>query len=132
MQTFKYHRPHPDDTNDEKVEEPPSSTPEAAPASSAISVIHLDTSPSARAPRSPRSTQATRSFRKKYYADISDKQWNDWRWQTGNRICKRSHLESLILLSDDEHSALSRINDKLPLGITPYYASLIDKHDSSH
>jgi lysine 2,3-aminomutase len=88
-------------------------------------LIHLDTSPSAKLSRTNRSTAGTRAFRKRFYPDIADKLWNDWQWQIVNRISGAAQLASMIRLSQDEQVALCQPETKLPLGITPYYASLI-------
>ncbi|MDX9786658.1 MAG: KamA family radical SAM protein [Desulfobacterales bacterium] len=130
MQTLMQIEPSVEDQSDEKVEEPPSSALYSVPAPAIVSIINLDTAPTARAPRQTRSTAKTRDFRKRFYPDISDKQWNDWQWQIGNRINKLPHLETLITLSEDERIALSQPENKLPLGITPYYASLISRQDA--
>lgn len=70
-----------------------------------------------------------RSFRKRFYPEVSDADWNDWRWQTRNRIRRLDQLERIIRLSDDERSAIARHEGPLPVGITPYYASLLNEHD---
>jgi len=129
MHTFKQVRPTVEDQSDEKVEEPPSPDPPTASKPSVASVINLDTSPTARAIRLNRTTAKTRIFRKQFYPAISDKQWGDWQWQIGNRISKPAQLSSLIRLSEDEITALSQPETKLPLGITPYYASLLSGDD---
>jgi len=53
--------------------------------------------------------------------------WNDWRWQNRNRIRRMDELARMIELSDDEREAISRHAGPLPVGITPYYASLLDR-----
>ncbi len=63
-------------------------------------------------------------FRQKFFPVISDKCWNDWRWQLKNRICRSRDLERFIALSPQEKSARSMEN-LLPLSITPYYMSLV-------
>ncbi len=41
-------------------------------------------------------------------------------------------LERVFRLSDEERSAVFQMGGGLPLGITPYYASLMDPDDSNH
>jgi lysine 2,3-aminomutase len=53
-------------------------------------------------------------------------QWHDWRWQLQNRLQTREDLERVFTLSDSEQRALDRLGGKLPLAITPYYASLCE------
>lgn len=56
----------------------------------------------------------------------SGAEWSDWRWQLRNRIRDLAGLERVLRLSEDERAALSPYAGRLPIGITPYYASLID------
>ena len=48
----------------------------------------------------------TRVFRKKFYPDVADRQWNDWRWQSQHRIRKLEQFEQIVTLSSDEREAL--------------------------
>ena len=73
---------------------------------------------------------ATRAFRKRFYPAIDAAQWNDWRWQARRRIRTLAELERLFVLSDDERDAVVRHQGSLPLGITPYYASLMSRDDA--
>jgi lysine 2,3-aminomutase len=75
--------------------------------------------------RSPRSTPQTKAFRRAFYRDISDKQWNDWRWQARSRIHTLAQLERMLVLSDQERAALQQSGSMLPFRITPYYMSLL-------
>ena len=72
----------------------------------------------------------TIEFRKRCFPQVTDIHWNNWHWQIRNRITTIKGLERVLRLSDDERSALSDVNHSLPLAITPYYASLLDEHDS--
>jgi lysine 2,3-aminomutase len=76
-----------------------------------------------------RSGPGNKSFRKAFFPDASDAQWNDWRWQTSHRIRGLSQLETMLDLSRDERDALVEGGAMLPVGITPYYMSLISRHD---
>jgi lysine 2,3-aminomutase len=71
-------------------------------------------------------------FREEFFQGISDQQWNDWRWQLSNRISDLTGLERILRLSEDERGAISGHPGSLPVGITPYYASLLDRHDARH
>jgi lysine 2,3-aminomutase len=73
----------------------------------------------------------TLAFRKKHYPQVSSTEWNDWRWQARNRVRTLADLARMIRLSDDERSAIERHTGSLPVGITPYYASLMDEADAS-
>ncbi len=70
-------------------------------------------------------------FLRRYYPDASLSDWNDWRWQNRNRVRTLADLQRMITLSDEENAAVKRHSGALPVGITPYYASLLDPMDSS-
>jgi len=72
----------------------------------------------------------TRAFRKRYFPQIDPAQWNDWRWQARSRIRSLDELSRVFELSDDERDAVARHQGSLPLGITPYYASLMSREDA--
>jgi lysine 2,3-aminomutase len=55
--------------------------------------------------------------------------WNDWRWQLRHRIRDLAGLERVLRLTDGERDAVRRHRGALPLGITPYYARLLDPDD---
>ena len=78
--------------------------------------------------RVPALTVSTRSraFLRNYFPDASIKDWNDWRWQNRNRIRSLPDLQRIIELSQSEEIAIRRHTGSLPVGITPYYASLLD------
>ena len=66
-------------------------------------------------------------FRRKFFPGISAKQWNDWHWQVSHRIRTEAQLKEMLILSEDEALALVQDRAKLPLGITPYYMSLVSR-----
>jgi len=68
-------------------------------------------------------------FMRKFYPDASLNEWNDWRWQNRNRVRTMADLARMVELSDEEQAAISRHTGPLPVGITPYYASLISNID---
>ncbi len=76
--------------------------------------------------RMPRESRRTRLFRMAHYPSVTDAEWNDWRWQSRNRVKSLVQIEKLMELSADERRALSEAGSMLPLGITPYYMSLLD------
>jgi lysine 2,3-aminomutase len=85
---------------------------------------------SGRVPRR-RPPNKTRAFRKRFFPDATDRQWNDWRWQSQHRIRKLEQFEQIVTLSDDEREALIQGGTMLPVGITPYYMSLLDADDAN-
>jgi lysine 2,3-aminomutase len=70
----------------------------------------------------------TPSRRAKFYADVPDEKWNDWRWQMSNRLNTVGELANVLDLSESERKALESKN-LFRVDITPYFASLIDPHD---
>lgn len=60
---------------------------------------------------------------------IDDKSWNDWRWQQRKRFRRMDILEQALNVSDDEKRAFKESDAMFHMGITPYYAALMDKDD---
>jgi len=73
-----------------------------------------------------------RAFRRRFFPDATAGQWNDWRWQSQQRIRKLEQFERMVSLSPDERDALIRGGTMLPVGVTPYYMSLLDRDDPRH
>jgi lysine 2,3-aminomutase len=71
----------------------------------------------------------SRAFKKRFFPDASERDWNDWRWQLKNRIRDIASLARILNLSDDERTAVERHTGSLPVGMNPYYASLLDPDD---
>ena len=72
-----------------------------------------------------------RAFYRHFYPDTSQAEWNDWRWQMRSRIRSLNELERIFVLSADERAAVAAHTGSLPVGITPYYASLMGLNDAS-
>jgi lysine 2,3-aminomutase len=77
------------------------------------------------------SSERVNRFRSLYYPDTGDQDWNSWTWQLGHNINSWDQLERFIKLSPDELQSAEKMK-KLPIRITPYYASLIDPEDPQH
>jgi lysine 2,3-aminomutase len=73
----------------------------------------------------------TRAFYKRFYPGTTTAEWNDWHWQFQARIRSLADLERVFVLSEDERQAATRHQGSLPVGITPYYASLMSRTDAS-
>ncbi|MDP9034139.1 MAG: KamA family radical SAM protein [Myxococcota bacterium] len=59
-------------------------------------------------------------------------EWRDWRWQIRHAVSAVEDLASALPLTASELAgALRAQHQGLPLGITPYYLSLIDREDAS-
>ncbi|MEO8552098.1 MAG: KamA family radical SAM protein [Kofleriaceae bacterium] len=59
-------------------------------------------------------------------ADVTDAQWFDWRWQLGHMLTTADELAAAVTLSPDERAGLAASAQLFRVGITPYYASLMD------
>jgi lysine 2,3-aminomutase len=73
----------------------------------------------------------TRAFYKRFYPGTTTAEWNDWHWQFQARIRSLADLERVFVLSEDERQAATKHQGALPVGITPYYASLMSRTDAS-
>jgi lysine 2,3-aminomutase len=71
----------------------------------------------------------TREFCEQFFPQATRPEWNDWKWQLRNRIKDLRSLSRILLLNDDERTAIERHDGPLPVGMTPYYASLLREGD---
>jgi lysine 2,3-aminomutase len=81
-----------------------------------------------RAPAFPKFTVSSRSeeFRARFFPLATVAEWCDWRWQLRNRVRTADVLSTIVRLTEDERTAISRHTGSLPFAITPYYLSLLD------
>jgi lysine 2,3-aminomutase len=64
------------------------------------------------------------------WADVTEADWNDWRWQLKHRITTVAQLvKRLPTLTPEEFAGSKLANTKLALAITPYFFNLIDPAD---
>ena len=75
---------------------------------------------------SPLISDKCRVFRDSFFPGVSDENWNSWQWQFSSRIRTLSGLERLLRLTEGEKAALMQAAGKLPVSVTPYYASLLE------
>ena len=65
-----------------------------------------------------------------FWANVSDHDWNDWRWQLKHRITSLAHLQRFLpTLTPEEYAGTQLANTKLAMAITPYFFNLIDATD---
>jgi lysine 2,3-aminomutase len=67
---------------------------------------------------------------RRFFAHVSQADWDNWKWQFRNRITSVDELSRYIPLSSREKTRLQLVTRKYPLSITPYYLSLIDPNDA--
>jgi lysine 2,3-aminomutase len=71
-----------------------------------------------------------RSAGRGFWNNISDENWNDWRWQLKNRITTVEQLEKYLpTLTPEERAGTILANSKLAMAIPPYFFNLIDPTD---
>ena len=71
-------------------------------------------------------------FIRRYFPQATTDSWNDWKWQLRNSITTIEDLKKIMKLSDKEILAINNLKGRLPLRITPYFASLIYDSNYSH
>ncbi len=69
---------------------------------------------------------ANTSRRHILFPEVTDAQWNDWKWQVKNRIETLDQLKKYISLTPEEEEGVKKTLSTLRMAITPYYLSLID------
>lgn len=80
------------------------------------------------APTFPASKRSL-DFIQEFFPTASLNDWNSWRWQLKNSITTVGRLKTILQLSQEEIEAIDNPNHSLPLRITPYYASLINRNN---
>ena len=68
-------------------------------------------------------------FKNCFYPEVSLDDWQDWRWQLRNRIRDLEGAARIFEMTESEKSAILKRQGQLPLGITPYYTSLLDRQN---
>jgi lysine 2,3-aminomutase len=66
-------------------------------------------------------------FIQRYFPEATEKDWTNWHWQLKNSARTIDQLSRFIHLSDNEIRPAREINNTLPVRITPYYLSLLDR-----
>ncbi|MBX3162781.1 MAG: KamA family radical SAM protein [Deltaproteobacteria bacterium] len=64
-------------------------------------------------------------------ADVSDAEWFSWRWQLAHMMTSAEELARIVELSPTERAGLAASAHLFRVGITPYYASLMDPRHAS-
>jgi len=67
------------------------------------------------------SSNKTTTFKNEFYPDVSQDDWDSWKWQVRNSITSYEELHRIF----DSFEMIAEKDMNLPLKITPYYASLI-------
>jgi lysine 2,3-aminomutase len=64
------------------------------------------------------------------FKDVSQHEWEDWRWQLRNRLSTLEDFEGILNLDDKQRADLQACMGKFRVSVTPYYASLMDPDDA--
>ncbi len=64
------------------------------------------------------------------WKDVKPEQWDDWKWQVENRIDTVEKLKKVVNINKQEEEDISKVLEKFRMGITPYYASHMDKDNA--
>jgi lysine 2,3-aminomutase len=65
------------------------------------------------------------------FKDVTDDQWNDWRWQIRHRLSTTGDFNQVLNLDDGQRADLDACMGKFRVAVTPYYASLMDPDDEA-
>ena len=63
------------------------------------------------------------------WKDVTDEQWNDWKWQVSNRLTTVEQIAQVVNLTAQEKEDIEKVMHGFRVGITPHYASLMDPDD---
>src|SRR5512133_3705869 len=63
------------------------------------------------------------------WMDVPDALWNDWHWQQRERVTDLEQLEKVVNVTPAERRAVVETASEFQMGLTPYYASLMDPDD---
>ena len=63
------------------------------------------------------------------WKDVTDEQWNDWHRQVENRLATVEDIAEVVNLTNQEKEDIDKVIGGFRVGITPYYASLMDPDD---
>ncbi len=63
------------------------------------------------------------------WKDVPEEKWNSWHWQVQNRITDLETLKKVATLTPEEEEGVKKSLEILRMGITPYYATLMDPSD---
>ena len=63
------------------------------------------------------------------WKDVSQAEWDDWKWQLKNRITTVDVLKQVVEMTEKEQKEVNTALKSLRMAITPYFASLMDPSD---
>jgi lysine 2,3-aminomutase len=63
------------------------------------------------------------------FRSVSPDEWSDWRWQQRHQLNTPREFDGVLELTDRERRGFERTEGDFRVGVTPYYASLMDPTD---
>jgi len=60
------------------------------------------------------------------WRNVTEREWNDWRWQLRHRITTLEQMKEVLELTPEEIEGIKHSKGRLALAVTPYFASLMD------
>ena len=66
-----------------------------------------------------------------YFPNVTDEQWNDWKWQTRNRIQTVEDLNKFVSLDNENMTSIKEVLGQFRMAITPYYLTLINPENAN-
>ncbi len=73
--------------------------------------------------------EVSEANRKRFFSDVTNEQWDDWKWQVANRIETLDDLKKYVSLTEEEEEGITKCLGTLRMAITPHYLTLIDLED---
>ena len=61
------------------------------------------------------------------FPGVTEAEWGDWRWQHRHALRTAHDLGRIVALTEAERRGLAEAAGQFRVGVTPYYASLIDR-----
>ncbi len=113
----------PDPLGSEVVDEPPPISESLSESQYLAPRTDIKLTSIGRIPLSARSSEFLRDF----FPNATPADWSNWHWQIRNSIYTREQIQRIIALTGDESLAMMQHRSGVPLRITPYYASLLDR-----
>ncbi|MBL7138013.1 MAG: KamA family radical SAM protein [Bacteroidales bacterium] len=77
-------------------------------------------------------SERSQAFMHNFFHGVTEKDWNNWHWQVKHSVRTTDQLGRFIRLTEEEISIVGKKSHTLPLRITPYYLSLLDRNDPEH
>jgi len=77
-------------------------------------------------PVGEKKAEETREVIPPLWRNVSEREWNDWRWQLRHRITTYEQVKEILDLTPEEIEGIKHSKGRLALAVTPYFASLMD------